>query len=221
MDAAKCRIMGSDYIGVFATATDKNIFVGSNLPSGSKKILADSLKVRPIGFSVSGSDLIGLFCKANSSGIILSNIILDEEFEALKRMGLDANIDVLQSNLNAVGSNILANDRIAIVNPEYSHEDMKKIGEILDVEVIKSKINGFNTVGANNILTNKGLVINNRSTEEEKTEWDSITRFNSIRSTANVGSLYIGLAVVANSNAVVAGDSTTGFELARITEALE
>jgi len=92
---------------------------------------------------------------------------------------------------------------------------------VLGVEVVRLKVGGFNTVGANNILTNSGLVINNRASDGDKAELDRITGFDSIRTTANTGALSIGLTVVANSVGVVAGEETTGFELNRIVEALE
>ncbi len=221
MEAAKYRIMGSDYVGVFATATDDFVFAGAGLTKNGKDMLAATLGVRCVDVTVSGSDLIGIFSRANSNGIVLSNLVLDEEVEGLKGMDLDVNISVIKSSLNALGSNILANDRIAIINPDYSKTDEEEIADVLGVETIRAKMDGFKTVGANNILTNKGLVINNRGTALEKNEWDRFSGFDSVRTTANTGSLAIGLSVIANSNAVVTGEGTTGFELARIMEALE
>jgi translation initiation factor 6 len=221
MEAAKCRILGSDYVGVFATATDKLVITGRNLPQKTKHTLTSLLKVNCIEMTIVGYDLVGLFCRANSNGILFSNIILEEEFEQIKRMNLGLNVEILKSNLNALGSNILTNDKIAIINPDYSDEEAKQIEEVLGVEVLKSKIDGFKTVGANNILTNTGLAINNKSTDEEKEQWDKLCKFNSIRTTANTGGLAIGLAAIANSNAVIVGEGTTGYELARIVEALE
>lgn len=221
MKAAKYSIMGSDYLGVFATATDNYAFVGAGLTANSKNVLSSNLEVESIDVSIFGSDLVGIFIRGNSNGIIVSNLILEEELDELKKEAKGVNVCVLDSDLNAIGSNILANDKVAIINPDYSTADERKIADYLGVEAIRTGINGFKTVGANNILTNKGLVINNKGTEKEKAEWDRISGFDSIRSTANMGSLAIGLSVIANSKAVVAGDTTTGFELARITEALE
>ena len=146
---------------------------------------------------------------------------MDEEVEALKGMNLGINIGVIDSDLNAVGSNVLANDRIAIVNSDYDPKAMKQIGDTLGVEVIKAKIGGFRTVGANNILTNRGLVVSNRSTDLEKEKIEGMSGLRSERTTANTGSLYIGLSVIANSKAVVAGEDTTGYELQRIMEGLD
>ena len=66
MGAAKCSIDGSDYIGVFATASEKHVFVGSQASGRSKQILVDTLGVKPVALSVFGTNLVGLFAKANS-----------------------------------------------------------------------------------------------------------------------------------------------------------
>ena len=139
----------------------------------------------------------------------------------LKEQSLDINISVLESGLNAVGNNILANDKIAIVNPDFDAVAVQSISDALGVETVKDEIGGFKTVGANNILTNRGLVITNNATDAQKAKVDRITGFNSISTTANTGALSLGLSVVANSKGIVVGDSTTGFELARIMEGLE
>ncbi len=221
MDAAKCRIRGSDYAGVFCTASDKLVFVPHNLTKKEHDILHSTLHVDLIEVSLAESTLIGLFSRANSNGIIVSNLATDEEVRALKAKVPGTNVEVLKSSINAIGSNILANDKIAIVNEEYEHHDIKQMADVLGVEVVKSQIGGFRTVGANNILTNVGLVINNRATDLEQKEWEKLTGFGTIRTTANTGALAVGLAVVANSKGVVAGEETTGFELNRIVQGLE
>lgn len=221
MEAAKYRILGSDYIGVFATATENFLFAGAGLTRNSKEMLAKILGVKYIEMSVSASDLVGLFAKANSNGILLSNLVLEQELESLRKNDLGINITVMESDLNALGSNILANDKMAIINPDYSKKDEQQIADVLGVETVRARIGGFKTVGANNILTNKGLALNNRATAQEKNEWDHRTGFESILTTANTGALAIGLSVIANSKAVAVGDTTTGFEMARIIDALE
>ncbi len=213
-------ITGSDYVGVFVAASDRYVFFGNNINERSKRILSETLKVQPIGISVFATDLVGLFMKVNSNGILVSSMIEDYELKALRGLNLDTRIEVLESNLNAVGNNVLANDKIAIVNPDYSPGEIRQIQDVLGVEAIPADIGGFKTVGANNILTNKGFVINNRATDMEKSRIDGLLGFESTRTTANTGSLSIGLSAVGNSAGVVAGENTTGYELNRIMDAL-
>ncbi len=220
MNAAKYAINGSDCVGAFALATDKYVFVGRSATEGSKKFLASTLGVEAIGMSIGGMDFIGVLARANSNGMLVSNLVTDREMEAIRGMKLGINIEVLGSTLNAVGNNMILNDRVAIVNPEYSRRDMAIIGDVLGVEVIGRSIGSFKTVGANDILTNKGLVINNHASDEEKERLDRETGFDSVRSTANMGSLGVGIAVVANSNGALIGDTTTGYEFSRIVDGL-
>jgi translation initiation factor 6 len=221
MDAAKCRVKGSDYTGVFCTASDRLVFAPFDLTSKERSILSATLHAEIIEISLGESNLVGLFARANSNGIIVSNLASEMEVSEIKGKAKGLNVEVLHSDINAIGSNILANDKIAIVNEEYDHRATKQISDVLGVEVIRSIIGGFRTVGANNILTNRGLVINNRATDLEQKEWETMTGFKSIRTTANTGSLAVGLASVTNSTGVVAGEETTGFELNRIVQGLD
>ncbi len=126
----------------------------------------------------------------------------------------------INSGANALKNNILANDKIAIVNPEYSRKDAAEIEDVLDVEVIRMKIANSSTVGASNILTNKGIVVNSRASEEEVKELEKIVNLHAEQATANTGSVYIGLSAVANTKGLVIGDETTGYEIARMESIL-
>ena len=220
MGSVKYNIKGSGYVGVFATATESLVFAGTGLTENNKNIMSEILGVRVVEMSVSGSDLVGLFTRANSNGMVVSSLMMDDEVEALRRAEPGINIGVVDSDLNAIGSNVLCNDKIAIVNSDYDPKAREQIGDALGVEVIGARIGGFRTVGANNILTNKGLVVSNRCTEQEKEKMENWCGFLSEKTTANMGSLYIGLSVIANSKAVIVGDDTTGYELQRIMDGL-
>jgi translation initiation factor 6 (aeIF-6) len=63
------------------------------------------------------------------------------------------------------------------------------------------------------------MVMNNRVSEEEE-EFLKGLFGNISQSTANTGSLSIGLSTIANSSGVIAGSSTTGYELSNIAEGL-
>jgi translation initiation factor 6 len=220
MVAVKNVVKGSSYIGAFATATDKYAFCGYDLTAHDKKQLGETLNAEPIDVSIGNSDLIGIFMRGNSKGLLLSNLATDSEMDYIKKACGKLNIAILESPLNAIGNNVMANDSIALVNPDYDKNAVQTIGKTLGVKVVKTEIGKFKTVGANNILTNKGIVVNNYCTDKEKELIDEETGFDSVRSTANTGALGIGLSVVANSYGIMAGGETTGFELARILEGL-
>ncbi|MCL4404610.1 translation initiation factor IF-6 [Candidatus Marsarchaeota archaeon] len=221
MPIIKYSIHESGYVGAFGTATDNHIFVSSTINKAGLKAIGSALGIECTPDRKTLSYLVGIFSRANSYGIVLSNLATENEIKAIKEAAPDINVGIIKSSLNAIGNNILANDKVAIINPEYSAQDAKEIRDILGVEVVKYDGGSFKTVGAGNILTNKGLLINNRCDDAEQAEMERITGMESIRTTANMGSLSIGLSVIANSNGAVIGSETTGFEIARITEALK
>ncbi len=211
---------GSDYIGAFATTTDKYTFVPFGLPDKTRLLIEKTLKTACISIPISSTDLIGLFSRANSNGIAISDIASEDDVRRIRDLNLGINVEIIKSNINALGNAILANDRIAIIDPEYTEIESKQIQDVLGVEVIRAEIGGFKTVGATNILTNVGCAMNNHGTDKEKSELDKMTGFDCTRTTANKGSLSIGLASIANTNGLLVGDETTGFEMNRIIEAL-
>ena len=220
MGAARYIIEGSEFIGAFASPTDRRIFVGKNITNSNKRVISDTLNAEIIDMTIGGSNLIGIFMRGNSKGMILSNLITENEMRILKDANLNMNISILDSPLNAIGNNIIANDKIAFINDEYDDKSFAIIEKTLGVKAIRSDIGGFKTVGANNILTNKGAVLNNRCTEMERMDFERLTNFKPTISTANMGSLGIGVSVIANDKGVLIGNNTTGFELDRIIDGL-
>lgn len=220
MGIAKMQILGNDYVGAWSFATDKFFLLGSEVNKKTAGIISASLGVEIVRSLVGGSSLLGIYACGNSKGVLVPNLIESYELKDLRQSLPGVRVEVLQTDLNALKNNILANDRIAIINPNFSSDEERAIRDVLDVETVRMEIGGFHTVGANNILTNKGFVLNNRADEEEKERIEKILGMKVEQSTANTGSVNIGLCVVANSNGLIAGDSTSGYELARIAESL-
>lgn len=220
MDVNRITINGNSYIGLFGIATDKFSIIGKNISKLKETMIVETLGTELVRSSVDNSHLLGIYVVANSRGLLLPSMVERSEMEVIRSALKDVNITILNTNLTALRNNILTNDKIAIINPEFSHLEEKQIADTLGVEVVKTRIAGFSTVGANNILTNKGIVLNNRIEEEEKERIEKLVNLQGEQSTANLGSLSIGLCTIANSKGLLLGELTTGFELARISNAL-
>ena len=220
MGIEKLEILGNDYIGAWVTATDKFLLMGNEVSKGEELKLKEVLGVEGFRARIAGTGFVGIYAAANSNGVLLPYGTEESELEEVRRQLHGFSVEILHTDYNALRNNILVNDRIAVVNPAYSKNEEKAIADALHVEVVKASVGGFTTVGANNILTNKGLVVNNRATEHEKEAIEKAVGMPSEQSTANTGSVSIGLCAVANSNGLVVGETTTGFELSRIAEAL-
>ncbi len=217
---AKLSILGNDYVGAFVLATDAYSITCRSSTKGEIAVVEDILETKSVHITAGGSDLVGLYGRGNSHAVLFSDIMYRDEIAAVKKHFPKLEVHTINSELNAVGNNVLANDKVAIINPNYSKKEARLIADALDVEVIEMMIGGFETVGANNILTNKGMVLNNNVSDKETDRIKEI--FKSVsQSTANVGSLSIGICAVANSKGLVVGKSTTGYEMANITDGLE
>ncbi len=220
MKTAKATIGNNSYIGAFAVATDSFVLITDASTHTERAILEDNLGAKSIGMTIDGSGLVGVYVVGNSKGILLPEMAGKNEISKLKSALPDVEISIIQTSLNALKNNILANDKVAFVNNEYSKRETDKIGDVLGVEVVKRQIGLYDTIGANNILTNRGAVLNNTASDDDLSFMKSrIPRVS--QSTANLGSSSIGLCALANSNGLVVGNQTTGFEIVRITEGIE
>ena len=220
MGIAKININGNTFVGAFVVITESFALLASNVTPHEEDAIRENLDVNGVKTSIDGSNLIGIYSVANSHGILVPNITKDLELKKLKENLPNINVMRFNSDLNALRNNILVNDKFAIVDPSYSKKEMDEIGQALEVDVMQFAIGGFNTVGSNNILTNKGMVLTNSASDEDRIRVQSLVEHVS-QSTANLGSLSLGLSAVANSKGLIVGKETSGFELARIADGLD
>jgi len=220
MGISKTGLYGNDYIGAFSITNDSVTLVGGSPGGSGETVIRENLKTRIVETLINGSDLLGIYSVLNSRALLLPPMTYKTELDRLKAELPELEVSIFETDLNALRNNILANDKVAIVNPRHSASEVKALEDLLGVEIIKMQIGGFETVGANNILTNRGLVMNNRVSEEEESMLKELFK-NVSQSTANTGSVSIGLCTIANSNGIVAGNATTGYELSNMAEGLD
>ncbi len=219
MNLLKRNINGNSYVGAFSSSSEDITLISRGVSTKDEAIIRETLGTEVFRISVSGSNLVGIYSVLNSNGILLPEMIYTEEMKELNNLKDKLRIGMLKSDMNALGNNILANDKIAIINPNFQRAEAEVIADVLDVEIIRMAVGGYETVGANNILTNNGMVLNNFASDSEIEEAKSLAD-NVSQSTANLGSVFIGLASVANTKGLMVGEDTTGFELARMEEGL-
>jgi translation initiation factor 6 len=211
------RIFNSPFLGVYLRTWEDYTLVPRNSDRDFKSMTSHYLKTEPIEMTIGGSNLLGSMTVMNSNGMIFSNIVSEEE---LKNIPKDVNYAVLKDNLNAVGNNILANNKAALIHEEFSDESVRTIGEVLGVEVVKGKFREVRTVGSSGLITSSGLVIPPNMTDDEIDELGKLFGVKGRVGTANFGSLYIGASVVSNSKGALIGEDSTTVEISNIEEAL-
>ncbi|MCL5788872.1 MAG: translation initiation factor IF-6 [Candidatus Thermoplasmatota archaeon] len=211
------RIFNSPFLGVYLRTWEEYTLVPRNADRDIKGLVSHYLKTEPIEMTIGSSNLLGSLSVMNSNGMIISNIASDEEIGTIPD---DLNVAVLKDNLNAVGNNILVNDKAALIHEDFSDDSVRVIKDVLSVEVFRGRFREVRTVGSSGVITRSGMVIPPNMTDEEIEELGRIFGVKGRVGTANFGSLYVGASVVCNSKGALIGEDSTTVEISNIEEAL-
>ncbi len=216
---AKLSLFGSPYIGVYVAANDNYAIVPRGTPPEFREKVQKVLRLREVfETTLGGSTLIGSLAVMNSNGAVITDFAADEDVEFLfDRM----NVLFVQDKINAVGNDILANDRAALVHVDFDRETVKLIEDALDVEVVKGTIGGIKTVGSAAVVTNRGMLVHPETGDNEVEFLKNLFGVPVYLTTANYGTKYLGASVVANDFGAVVGEKTTAVEIDRIENGLD
>ncbi|ADD07840.1 translation initiation factor IF-6 [Candidatus Aciduliprofundum boonei] len=212
----KISINGSPFVGVYASCNN-SIAVLPNIEI-NEDIFKKTLNVETFKTTLGGSPLIGSLMVMNSKGAVVTNFASDEDVSFLFDR---INVFFVEDKINAIGNDILANDKAALVHVDFDKETIKYIEDALDVEVVKGEIGGIKTVGSAAVVTNKGMLVHPNVKDEEIEFLKNLFGVPVYISTANYGSLYVGASIVANDYGAIVGDKTSNVEVDRIENALD
>ncbi|MEB2837295.1 MAG: translation initiation factor IF-6 [Desulfurococcales archaeon] len=219
-EVAKLSLFGNPNVGVYMHVTDEVAFVPSGLTKEERNLIEEVLGVEVVELTIAGSRLLGIMLAGNNNGIIVSRAVEPEELEVIKRAARDMNIVVLESRNNAVGNLIVANDRAALLYPYMEDSAVKEIEDALGVEARRGTVAGVPTVGSVLVVTNRGGLAHPDATDEEVEALSKLFGVPVSTGTVNFGVSFVRTGLVANSKGAIAGEDTTGPELARIQVAL-
>lgn len=206
------------FVGLFFKANDDLVLVPKALGSKFTETIQNTLGTTPVHISISQSDLMGIFVAMNSNGCVVPSFIEDDELAALRKAGL--NVAMIDSH-QACGNCILCNDHAAVLHPTISKPEAKKVSDALGVEALAHDLlSKISTVGAVNVVTNKGLLAYNEMPEVELKKLERLFKVKGNVGTCNMGVPFVGMGVVANSKGALVGHATSGFEVQRVYEAL-
>ena len=218
MDIIKYDVYSGPNIGIFTNVNDKFVFVPNGYAETKAENLAKYLRTEYIMTPVANTRLLGVLMVLNNHGILLPRTSSTEEIANLqKSTGL--NVKILDAKHNALGNLICANDKGGIVSPLIEKELVKEIEDILDIEVIQKRVAGYDQVGAVMESNNLGGVIHPEADEEDIKNFSNILGVNIEPATINGGIPFVSSGILANSNAVVVGNLTSGPEIMMLTRA--
>ncbi|HDS62649.1 MAG TPA: translation initiation factor IF-6 [Methanofollis liminatans] len=204
------------HIGVFARAFEEFAVVPPTASEEFTVAIAEALDVEVVKTTIQGSSIIGSLLAGNSSGMVVSGLVTEDERAVLSEYG---EVMTLGTTMNAAGNVILANNTFAGVHPEMPIDVAEEIGTFLGVPVRRLTFGGIKTVGMAAVATDHGVFVHARSSDTEIERLAGCTGDLQIGAgTVNMGSGLVGTGVLANSKGYIAGIRTTGFELGRIEE---
>jgi len=171
--------------------------------------------------TINNSNLIGVYTASNKYGIIVPNIMKEEEIDKLKtNIGGSARIGVLNSIDNAFGNLILCNDKGAIIS-SLLKKNRKEIEDILNVEVVVYEFADSYLPGSISLANNNGCVVHPLTKDDEIEQIKSILKVNETDvSTINRGIPYLSAGAIVNDHSGVFGQASTGPEMMRLTNVL-
>ncbi len=213
----KASFDGDSNLGLHTEATDKFCLMDPTLSGKCREAVEDVLDVEVIGTTVAGSRMSGIFCAANSNGVVLPRNAETEEIETIRETGIRC--ETVDTKQTALGNLILVNDSACVVSERLvgAKEDLERI---FDVPVRSASIAGRDLLGSSSVVTNKGLLSHRDITDEEIDVLEEIFGLECGRGTVNFGVPFVGACIVANKKGVLVSEKTTGPELGRIEEAL-
>jgi translation initiation factor 6 len=217
---------GSSFIGVFATCTETMVLLPPHAPPRLVADMEHALQVKAVQTPIAETSLLGCLAAGNSKGFLFSPYTLDSELQRLEEFACTEGLPVQLCRLprgdpmTAAGNIILANDSVALINPDLSEQTVAVVKETLGVEVYKGTLGGLKTVGMAAVATNRGVLAHKYATHAELTFLEDIFGLPVEIGSVNFGIPLIGAALLANSKGYAVGAETTGPELGRIVDAL-
>ncbi|RMF55913.1 translation initiation factor IF-6 [Candidatus Woesearchaeota archaeon] len=218
MHVAKTSFNGNPNIGLYAFATDDYCIVGREVQKKSIRLIEKVLKVKVYQMNLCGTSLIGVFAVANKKCLLVPDIILESEKEQLEKLKIP--FKIIKTKLTALGNNIIANDKVAIVNPNFSAEEKSEIGKALGVTVKTGRIAGLEIVGSLAVHTEKGCLLHRDAEEFELNFIKDNLKVDCETGTVNMGNPYVKSGIITNNNGFLIGDQSGGPEIALVDEAL-
>lgn len=216
MHLSKSAYSNNSFIGLFVKASDSVALAPNQAHPKFISVLSQTLSVPVKTLSLNQSNLIGLSCVMNSSGLVVQSPVDKDEKKLLESIGLP----VCMVEGISPSMNILANDFGCWISPRVSTHTAQKISKALNVKVNTQPFS-IPALASCTVVTNKGFLTTSELTETEIKQMEKIFNVKGGNGTCNLGVPFNSLGVVANSKGALVGYDTSGFEIQRISQALD
>ena len=223
MEIVRLNVLGNPNIGVYIFVNDSIALIPPGLSKDEKDILIEILSVELIESKIADTIINGVLIAGNNNGIVLPRIVLDTEFNSLKKelSKFSINLYVSSSRNTALGNLFLCNNKACIVGSEMEKEEISKISDTLGVEIIVKDLLELTIPGSLAVVTDKGGVIHPDLSDEDISYLNKVFNVKFERATVNSGVPFIKSGLIANNHGALVGGFTTGPEILRIKKGLE
>jgi translation initiation factor 6 len=215
MNILRTDFYGDPNLGLYGFATDKYCLIG--FKSKITKRINKALKTPVHSCNVLNTYLLGIFLAGNSSGVIMPNILEDDEISEIKNI---TNTLILNSKYTALGNLVLMNDSGIILSPLLKKEK-SRLSRFFDLPCEVMTIGRSSIVGALALATNKGCLADTRIKDSEMEVLKKVLKVDVDIGTVNFGSPFVKAGLIGNSKGLVVSTMTSGHELGKISEALK
>lgn len=218
MGIFKYDVYRSPNVGIYAKCNDSFVFVPNGFATTKVKNLCEFLKTEHVFTSVANTRLLGALMVVNNNGLLLPRNSLEEEVVHLKK-STGLNVDILDTKHTALGNLICVNDKGGIMSPLIPTEYVKKVEDVLGIEVIRRRIAGYHQAGAMAVATSRGGIIHPATEEDDIKAVSQVLGVELEPATINGGTPYVSSGILANNSSLVVGTLTNGPELVMLTKA--
>ncbi len=218
MGIFKYDVYRSPNIGIYTKVNDSFVFVPNGFATTKARNLAEFLKTDYLFTSVANTRLLGPLMAINNNGILLPRTSLEQELDHLKK-STGLNVAMLDTKYTALGNLICTNDKGGIISPMISSEHVKKIQDILGIEVLQKRIARYHQAGAMAVATSHGGIVHPDTEEGDIKMMSDVLGVKLEAATINGGIPYVASGILANNKSLVVGTLTNGPELVMLTRA--
>jgi len=205
-------------IGLYGFANNQVCLLGNDATATQVDEIHKALKVPVHKLSLYHSSLIGAFVAGNNKCILIPSIIDDDEIAILNKLGIKHHI--LNTDFNALGNNMIANDHACIISPvlEPWKDEIKVALGVKHIEI--NPIENIPTIGSLAALNDKGCLLSAFATPEQAAWVQELLEVPVTRGTINLGSPFVGAGIITNTHGFIFGERTGGPEAVAADEAL-
>jgi len=223
MAIVKTELFGKSLIGVYLEVNNSVVLYPPNLIKSDLQKVKQIFDINLYPITVNNSRLVGIYSASNKYGLILPDILREDELSKLKNYVANEenalHIETVKSIDNAFGNLVLCNDKGAIIS-SLLRDYRSVIEDALNVETVVFDFARIHLPGSIGIANNKGCLVHPLTKQEDIEYISSILKVETDVSTINRGTPYLSAGAVVNDKNGIFGIRSTGPEMMRLTNVL-